>query len=79
VPTLSAKPPRQQTRGTDFLSVVQLAELTGFTPKTIYHQNSTRHGALVPILCKLGRRLGAWRADYAAWVAQQRKLPDPTT
>jgi hypothetical protein len=63
----------------DFIGVKELSALTGFTPKTIYFQNSTRHGALVPILSKLGRKLGAWREDYEAWRAQQRKLPDPTT
>jgi predicted DNA-binding transcriptional regulator AlpA len=62
--------------GTDFFSAAELAELTGFTVKTIYHQHSTQTGALVPILSKLGRRLGAWREDYDAWRAQQRRLPD---
>jgi predicted DNA-binding transcriptional regulator AlpA len=62
--------------GTDFLSAAELAELTGFTVKTIYHRHSTQTGALAPILSKLGRRLGAWREDYDAWRAQQRRLPD---
>ena len=60
----------------DFISAAELAELTGFTLKTVYHQHSTQTGALVPILSKLGRRLGAWREDYDAWRAQQRRLPD---
>ena len=59
----------------DFISAAELAELTGFTVKTIYHQHSTQNGALVPILAKLGRRLGAWREDYDVWRAQQRRLP----
>ena len=58
----------------DFIGVKELAALTGFAPKTIYFQHSTQHGALVPILSKLGRKLGAWRGDYEAWRNKQRKL-----
>lgn len=62
---------------TDFIGVKELAALTGFAPKTIYFQHSTQHGALVPILSKLGRKLGAWRGDYETWRNRQRKLePD---
>lgn len=61
----------------DFIGVKELAALTGFAPKTIYFQHSTQHGALVPILSKLGRKLGAWRGDYETWRNKQRKLqPD---
>ena len=61
----------------DFIGVKELATLTGFAPKTIYFQHSTQHGALVPILSKLGRKLGAWRGDYETWRNKQRKLqPD---
>ena len=59
---------------TDFIGVKELAALTGFAPKTIYFQHSTQHGALVPILSKLGRKLGAWRGDYETWRNRQRKL-----
>lgn len=59
----------------DFINARELSRLTGFTLKTIYHQSSTQHGALVPILTKLGSRLGAWREDYDAWRATQRKVP----
>lgn len=59
---------------TDFIGVKELAALTGFAPKTIYFQHSTQHGALVPILSKLGRKLGAWRDDYETWRNGQRKL-----
>jgi predicted DNA-binding transcriptional regulator AlpA len=58
----------------DFIGADELAQLTGFTVKTIYHQHCTRRGALVPILSKLGRRLGAWREDYETWRAKQLKL-----
>jgi hypothetical protein len=58
----------------DFIGVKELAALTGFAPKTIYFQHSTQHGALVPILSKLGRKLGAWRGDYETWRNKQRKL-----
>lgn len=58
----------------DFIGVTELAELTGFAPRTIYFQHSTQHGALVPILSKLGRKLGAWRHDYEVWRDGQQKL-----
>ena len=65
------------TSVSDFIGVKELAALTGFAPKTIYFQHSTQHGALVPILSKLGRKLGAWRGDYETWRNKQRKLqPD---
>lgn len=61
--------------GEDFISVAELALLTGFTKKTIYFQHSTQTGALAPILSKLGRRLGCWKNDYDQWKAAQYKLP----
>ena len=60
----------------DFIPATELAQLTGFAIKSIYHQHCTRRGALVPILSKMGSRLGCWRADYNTWKASQRKLPD---
>jgi predicted DNA-binding transcriptional regulator AlpA len=61
--------------GDDFISVAELALLTGFTKRTIYFQHSTQTGALAPILSKLGRRLGAWKNDYEQWKTAQYKLP----
>ena len=59
---------------TDFIPVAELARLTGFELRSVYHQHSTQHGPLVPILSKLGRKLGAWRADYEIWRDRQLKL-----
>ena len=55
----------------DFIPVVELSRLTTIPVKTIYNQHSTGKGPLAPILTKLGSRLGAWRADYEAWVVSE--------
>lgn len=62
----------------DFLPVPELAKLTGFAAKGIYNQHSSGTGPLVPILAKVGGRLGAWRADYEIWRDSQRRLKAPT-
>jgi hypothetical protein len=63
-----------QSAQSDFLPVVELAKLTPFKPKGIYNQHSSGTGPLVPILTKVGGRLGAWRADYELWRDSQRRL-----
>ncbi len=63
-----------QSAQSDFLPVVELSKLTPYKPKGIYNQYSSRVGPLVPILTKLGGRLGAWRADYEQWRDSQRRL-----
>ncbi len=60
----------------DFLPVPELARLTGFGRKAIYNQHCAGKGPLVPILTKLGGRLGAWREDYEAWKVSQRKFKE---
>ena len=60
----------------DFIPVRELAQLTGYKLRSIYVQSSTRRGPLVPILSKMGAKLGCWRADYDAWRTSQRKIPD---
>ena len=51
-----------------------LEALTGFTPNSVRTQHSTKRGALVPVLCKFGDRLGVWEADWEALVQSLRKL-----
>ena len=63
-------------REPDFLPVVTLEELTGTPVKTMYNAHSKGEGPLSEILTKLGGRLGAWRCDYEAYVASQRRLKD---
>lgn len=58
----------------DFIPVARLAELQALDRKSIYNQHSSRRGALVPILVKVGGRLGCWREDYECWKSQQRRL-----
>jgi predicted DNA-binding transcriptional regulator AlpA len=60
----------------DFIPAAELAQLTGRKLKTLYNEHSTGRGPLAPILTKFGMRLGAWRADYEAFVASQRKFRD---
>jgi len=60
----------------DFIPAAELSKLTGYAPKSLYNQHSTGRGPLAPILTKFGMRLGAWRADYEAFVASQRKFRD---
>jgi predicted DNA-binding transcriptional regulator AlpA len=59
----------------DFISATELAHLTGFARKSLYTWHSANSGPLVPILTKIGGRLGAWRHDYEAWKNAQRKMP----
>jgi hypothetical protein len=61
----------------DFIPVRRLAELTGFKPKSLYNQHSSGVGPLAEILTRLGSKVGAWRPDYEAFVATQRRLPPP--
>lgn len=58
----------------DFIPVDRLCHLTGYRLKTLYIAHSLGKGPLVPILTKLGGRLGAWRADYELWRDAQRKI-----
>jgi len=52
----------------------ELTQLTGYAAKTLYNSHTSGRGPLAVILCKLGGRLGAWRADYDQWLVSQRKL-----
>lgn len=61
----------------DFMLVRELAQRTGFRDKSIYTWHSANSGPLSGILCKVGGRLGCWRADYDLWVASQRRLQPP--
>jgi predicted DNA-binding transcriptional regulator AlpA len=61
----------------EFITVAELAKLTGFSPKTIYNWWSSKTGPLATILVKFGDRLGCWRADYETFRDQQRKLKPP--
>jgi hypothetical protein len=58
----------------DFITVTELATLTGFEPKSLYNWHSAGTGPLFSILVKVGGRLGVWRADYEIWRDSQRKL-----
>lgn len=58
----------------DFIPIVQLSQLTGFAPGSLYNQHSSGVGPVAPILTKLGHRVGAWRQDYQQWVVSQRRL-----
>jgi hypothetical protein len=54
----------------DFIFDNELAQLTGATTESIQHQYYSGTGALVPILSKVGRRVGAWREEYDTWRSQ---------
>lgn len=60
----------------DFIPVRELATRTGFAVGSLYNQHQSGRGPLGPILRRLGGRVGAMRADYEAWLGQQRKLKD---
>lgn len=62
----------------DFIPAAELARLTGLKLNSIWNCHQTGKGPLAEILVTLGtRRVGAWRADYEAWVASQRRLRGP--
>ncbi|MGB9332116.1 MAG: hypothetical protein WCB10_15230 [Steroidobacteraceae bacterium] len=58
-----------------FIPLVELSELTGYAPGSLYNQHSTGNGPLSPILTKLGGRVGVWRPDYLQWRDAQLRLP----
>ncbi len=60
----------------DFIPLAELCALTGVAIQTAYQARWRRRGPLSEILTKLGHWVGAWRPDYEAWVASQRRLPD---
>jgi predicted DNA-binding transcriptional regulator AlpA len=59
----------------DWISVEELIALTGRSRATFYQDRWRGTGPFAGILTKLGGRLGCWRADYDALVAQQRRIP----
>lgn len=61
-------------RESDFISLNELAQLTGYSKKVFYNSHSAQRGPLHEILTKLGGRLGVWREDYEEWVGLQRRL-----
>lgn len=73
-PSKPSKPKGRTGEHSVFLDIHALSELTSFTPRTIYNQHNSGKGVLVPILTKMGGRLGAWRQDFEAWVQTQRKF-----
>ena len=58
----------------EFVPLLELAELSGLAPRTIYNQRH-RGGHLASILTKFGGRVGCWRADWEQYKAAQRRLP----
>ena len=61
--------------GVDFIGAAELARLTGYSRKRLYHMHATGNGPLGHVLTKLGSRVGVWAADYQALLASWRKLP----
>ena len=53
----------------------RLRALSGYTPQYVREQHSSGRGPLVPILTKLGNRLGVWSLDWDEFAASQRCLP----
>jgi hypothetical protein len=60
----------------DFMPVEEIAQKFSLSRNTVYAQWATQVGALVPLLTKLGGRVGCWRDDYKAFVQSRRRLPD---
>jgi hypothetical protein len=52
----------------------ELYALTGVTPGAARTQRCTGRGSLSSILCKFGKRLGIWLADWDALTESQRKM-----
>jgi hypothetical protein len=52
----------------------ELETLTGFSPHSVRTQHCTGRGALVPLLCKFGDRLGLWEADWREFADSQRRF-----
>lgn len=59
----------------DWIPVEELARLSRRGQRTLYNDFSGGRGPFKEILTKLGGRLGCWRADYEALVAQQHRFP----
>jgi hypothetical protein len=60
----------------DFMPLVELARLLGYSPNAVYAQWANQVGVLVPILTKLGGKVGCWREDYESFKRSRRRLPD---
>jgi len=55
----------------------ELEALTGFSAHSVRTQHCTQRGALVPILCKFGDRIGIWESDWREFTDAQRKFRRP--
>jgi predicted DNA-binding transcriptional regulator AlpA len=61
----------------DFIDAADLARLLGCSVRGLYNAHRDKSGPFAPILTKLGKRVGAWRADYEEWREAQRKFKPP--
>jgi hypothetical protein len=58
----------------EFMELAELSEASSFALNCLRNQHTSGRGALAPILTRFGGKLGAWRSDWEALVASQRRL-----